>query len=903
MFFDLNSIDLALTEENAIPYLEFSERLKAAYFVLEAAGKHVQAEKAYGLVSETRDALHELYQYQAARYDGNLQGTEVGMTLFYTDLLAKLWSFDYQGSAPGGIEDFIPETQIRLSEVFRKELTDYPSTRLWFGPQKQAFQVGSDKNNLLFDRVATRVFAASSDPLEPGKEVAANAPSSKYLGWWNDHYGEVAEHEPQYQRLNAIMKWSLLISWLGNSNQEGLLGYLAKVPVDRNHRFPEWVQTQPQLRFQKWDAIAFHTPGYLNSKTETLPILVSEAFNTFPTDFESARDRNLEGIYHLLGGVSLADNYLFTTVKPIPMIADDLLLRPGLGSYADDLLLTADDISYQFSNLADDVFVVTAKLPEGIKFRGADNDVINKPVERLVSQRSVGEGLQFKTQIDEVPVGSLEVAPDANGFRVGWASRDIDQAQQFARQLSENAAPVQVLDDPAVQTVIELPGELPGERNLLVQFKGTDRWLRISDISDAAVDNPARIWQSRVASLKTGDRIVGIQWEGDILTSLKPEGQSYLVGSLEDTKYFNLVSKDLPSNVKSLNVQVGDMEIKAWVEPQSKQIYYSFKDLPEPLQSRPEILKNLVRSSDLPFDIPSAFKLQVSEGRLGELSPFARGFSEANYPSLAQANHSRPALYAEKNAFLDNTLNTIDDWIASGRSGEALTKLDTLTGIYGQRPDLLLRKAWAWMEKGRAPQLTNELKTLASRPVEELGPLFDEVNFRLGAQSAGPDSANLYKLGQSLEWQSLQSNKLISGGELQLSFVGKKLDLHYVLDAKPSGQALKTVNLRSDVPVYVQDSRALSNLDWQVSVNDSLNQVISGDLGEVIVLPRGEIAFYKPTSIFDPDGLTYGLVQHGDEVFPAQFLRFNLPSYTEPKCDLNDVNQQQDCVVFVITNQ
>ena len=47
--------------------------------------------------------------YQAARYDGDLQGTEVGMVLFDTDLLAKLWAIDFDESSPrrGFIRGFI----------------------------------------------------------------------------------------------------------------------------------------------------------------------------------------------------------------------------------------------------------------------------------------------------------------------------------------------------------------------------------------------------------------------------------------------------------------------------------------------------------------------------------------------------------------------------------------------------------------------------------------------------------------------------------------------------------------------------------------------------------------------------------------------------------------------------
>ena len=42
-------------------------------------------------MAELLQGLLQRYSYQAARYDGPLDGTEVGMVLFYTDLLAKMW--------------------------------------------------------------------------------------------------------------------------------------------------------------------------------------------------------------------------------------------------------------------------------------------------------------------------------------------------------------------------------------------------------------------------------------------------------------------------------------------------------------------------------------------------------------------------------------------------------------------------------------------------------------------------------------------------------------------------------------------------------------------------------------------------------------------------------------------
>src|SRR5262249_52972353 len=161
---------------------------------------------------------------------------------------------------------------------------------------------------------------------------------------------------------------------------------------------------------------------------------------------------------------------------------------------------------------------------------------------------------------------------------------------------------IRALDDPMAQTVIELPETLPGERNFLVQFKASNQWVHISDISDTTAENLDTVWQSRVAGLE-GDRIVGIQWEGDVLGSLKTGEPGYLVGGLDETKFFTLGTKDLPKGAKALTVQVGDMKINVWVDAETRQLYYSISDLPETLQQHPEILKNLVRSTDLPSAI------------------------------------------------------------------------------------------------------------------------------------------------------------------------------------------------------------------------------------------------------------------------------------------------------------
>ena len=221
--------------------------------------------------------LDTLYRFQVARYDGALNGTEVGMVLFYTDLLAKIWLMDFARSTPSSaIPGFEPETRFLLPKIYRAELVELKltSTRLWFGPEDNGYQI-VNRSTLHFARNATRIFAASSNPLEPGREVAPNASSEAFLSWWNDHYEEVAQYEPEYQRLNQIMKWSLLISWLNSVNAGERLGALAAVPVDHSSWFPNWVRKSPQLRFHYWDRVGFLPRGYLGAPAEAMPNLVS----------------------------------------------------------------------------------------------------------------------------------------------------------------------------------------------------------------------------------------------------------------------------------------------------------------------------------------------------------------------------------------------------------------------------------------------------------------------------------------------------------------------------------------------------------------------------------------------------------------------------------------------------
>ena len=103
--------------------------------------------------------------------------------------------------------------------------------------------------------------------------------------------------EPEYERLNEVMKWSLVIRWLNESKRGDSLGFLRDYPVERKAWFPGWVK-QPQqarLRFRDWDKVGFHPKGYLGTTTEALPSIKSRPF----------WQMGLDG-WVITGGVSLA---------------------------------------------------------------------------------------------------------------------------------------------------------------------------------------------------------------------------------------------------------------------------------------------------------------------------------------------------------------------------------------------------------------------------------------------------------------------------------------------------------------------------------------------------------------------------------------------------------------------
>jgi hypothetical protein len=247
---------------------------------------------------------------QCARYDGELRGTRVGMNLFYTDLLAKLWGFDTHHSAPAlSVPGFLTEPRIGIPAAYRQERLRLTGTRIWFGTRTEAVARVPHDRGLLFEPIVSRVFAAGHTSGHAHEEARPAETERRVIEWWDKHYASVADFEPEYHVQNQVMKWSLVTALL---QKQGQAAFLADEGANLNYAltFDRWLQqNRSRLRYP-------HPVPILDRQRwvdgcECLPLLASYEFDG--------------GSGILLGGVTAGGN---RDISRVPHL--DLQMPPAL---------------------------------------------------------------------------------------------------------------------------------------------------------------------------------------------------------------------------------------------------------------------------------------------------------------------------------------------------------------------------------------------------------------------------------------------------------------------------------------------------------------------------------------------------------------------------------------------
>lgn len=377
-------------------------------------------------------ALEELLNGQTtmsqARYDGGLAGTAVGDSLAYVDYVTKNWVAGVGRGVPtqavgGFLAD--PAAVTPWSECAGPNDPTEEHGRLWFGRNDSAFTSADDHIDLGAE--AARLFVREDGP--NGTEVEPSYAFGRALQWWDVHQQDIEDYEPQYQRLDQIMRWSGALEWLTHQAKTTLPAQTqSPAPVT----FKDWYASHTELRERA--PIAFVTPP--SAKQEALIVDPSR-------DFEDC------GFLTIEGGVSLSDVYdrtggqdyrpeLPTSVTRAglfdPKSAYDVASGTGTISRLsiDDAGKVSDRIDRTLSMTGDtatvDVKATGRKvIPLGdLKvWRSSDPD-------RVLSYRlnasghSVHEDLTYQGR----DFGALDTADAGNIVTVQWRSGVVDKARR-----------------------------------------------------------------------------------------------------------------------------------------------------------------------------------------------------------------------------------------------------------------------------------------------------------------------------------------------------------------------------------------------------------------------------------------------------------------------------------------
>jgi hypothetical protein len=480
------AISNGLKQGNIIPLLVVADEMRTM------AARNPLA----GLFYELFEALERRHRFQVARYDGDLQGTEVGMVLFYTDLLAKIWVIDFQRNAPtGAIPGFIDGPSVPRSRIYERDDSELSAGRLWFGAADLGFQLTQSRDSIFLARNATRVYSAGFNLLNPGVEQETSVSLGTPIIWWNDHYEEVARFEPEYERLNQIMKWSIVVGWLNESRSGDKLTFLADVAVDRSKRLLTWAAQHLHHRFKQWDDIRFLPAGYLGTSTEAMPILVG---STYQSHGRLAR---------LGGGVSLAPMAAFKDRTPIATGLERTALRSNINYGApragERTITTFDNAVYNFKVHKPNVVSLMANARPEAKLRGKSAELANIGIERTIAFNSTT--VRIETRVAEAPIGNLEMTRTTNGFRISWQSRELDLAHSLGQRMSLETNPIEaLLVDADVSTIIKLPWK----NDFLVKLRGADNWIRFAE--ETPTSDLVQSWQMRAAGYDAAKYIIQI---------------------------------------------------------------------------------------------------------------------------------------------------------------------------------------------------------------------------------------------------------------------------------------------------------------------------------------------------------------------------------------------------------
>lgn len=377
--------------------------------------------------------------FEHARYDGPLGGTEIGMTLFYTDLMAKSWSIGTGRALPDkGLKGFPTYIGTKIPLGHCVDLTTSETWRLWFAQNPTGFSFADDRLDI--GARATQLFMKS----ESGAgSVDPDYRAARGLGWWERHFQEIADFEPQYARLEQIMRWSGALDWLRTRpDAPGLAEPTAE--VDRGLRFDSWFKRHEELKERA-------TPRFVHAPSAKTEVLLTEPAKPFKTC----------GFPSVSGGVGLAELAEEAAGRqPPPNAIPNRFARSGLfdprfsrvdstgkgrlrQEWQDDLGNTIHTVERRLSSRPDGTVVAESrtKAARTVSFGGLKLRLPRSASHTVRIERQAGKGvITENVRLQGQDVGSLRTSVTGGGVFVRWVSGTVDRVRRMMDSVQDRLA-------------------------------------------------------------------------------------------------------------------------------------------------------------------------------------------------------------------------------------------------------------------------------------------------------------------------------------------------------------------------------------------------------------------------------------------------------------------------------
>jgi hypothetical protein len=366
--------------------------------------------------------------YQSARYDGGLKGTEAGMTYFYTDIVAKSWPMEIgEGSPSGKVPGFISDLKAQTPWGHCSSMEE--SGRLWFGLRENAVAIYEDRVD--FGDVATRLFSLIKNPNAPDEEIEPSYTFGRIMWWWDRHYVAMADYEPQYHRLDQLMRWGTAIGWLVEHKWQRL-PELSEEKINDRLNFGDWLNAHTELKW-RYD-IPFVNPEGVY--TEALLTLQSQFYSTCGHDY-----------LYWAGGISNPARHRSSSILKSRPKVDTRAARGGMDKFYTDYSKVTKSGSIGNEKIVRDLGKIQNKSSSvGVKANGrkvwsfGDTKVwVKETVPRRLNLNLTADAGRITQRIElhGTRIGELSVTAKANSATVLWKPDLMARFRQVLSSVQE----------------------------------------------------------------------------------------------------------------------------------------------------------------------------------------------------------------------------------------------------------------------------------------------------------------------------------------------------------------------------------------------------------------------------------------------------------------------------------